>query len=297
VVVSTGYWHTPAQVDGVYAMRHIPFLLILLLGPPALGCEPDRIQAMSPASEQQLEALVACLSNPDPGLRDEFAYTGLVNLLRDDRPAVERLEFLSLQLDRLLQQPDPEGVARPFAILVFAEVARTDRIEAWMSPAQRQELVDRAASYLGEVSDYRGFDPQIGWRHGVAHGADLAMQLALNPAIGKAQLLQLLQAIAQQVAPEHAYRYGEPERLARPVLFIAGRDELGEQDWEAWFAELADPAPLSEWEAVWQDADGLARRHNLRAFALEIYLNATLSEQPGIQALEPRAVEVLSAVQ
>jgi hypothetical protein len=56
------------------------------------------------------------------------------------------------------------------------------------------------------------------------------------------------------------------------------------------------PTPLSSWDAVWHDADGLARRHNLRAFALEIYVNATLSEQPGIQALKPRALEVLQAL-
>jgi hypothetical protein len=278
-------------------MRRITFLLILLLAPPVFSCDPEGIQSMSPASEEQLETLVACLASPDPQLRDAFAYTALVNLLRDNRPDVDQLEFLSGHLGTLLQQPDPEGVARPFAILVLAEVARTDRIEAWMSPAQRQRLVDKAGSYLEEVSDYRGFDAQVGWRHGVAHGADLAMQLTLNPALSKAQQLQLVQAIGQQVAPDHAYRFGEPERLARPILFIARREELDEQDWQNWFAKLADPAPLPNWEAVWQDADGLARRHNLRAFALEIFLNATLSEQPGIQALEPRAVELLSAIQ
>jgi len=80
------------------------------------------------------------------------------------------------------------------------------------------------------------------------------------------------------------------------VLFIAGRNELEQDDWEAWFEELIDPAPLSSWNAAWQDADGLARRHNLRAFALEIYLNATLSEQSGIQALEPHALAVLQAL-
>ena len=277
-------------------MRYVLFFLILQLCRPALGCDPDRIQSTSPASEEQLGALVVCLASPDPELRDQLAYTGLANLLRDDRPSVEQLEFLTGQLYKLLQKPDPAGVAHPFAILVLAEVARTDRIETWMSPGQRQDLVGKAGSYLEEISDYRGFDPQVGWRHGVAHGADLAMQLTLNPALSRAQQLQLMRAIAQQVAPGHAYQFGEPARLARPVLFIARRNELEQEDWQAWFAELADPAPLANWGAVWQDADGLARRHNLRAFALEIYLNATLSEEPGIQALEPRALELLRAI-
>jgi hypothetical protein len=277
-------------------MRHIVVLLILLICRPILGCDPDRIQFSSTATEEYLAALVACLASPDSGLRDKFAYTTLVKLLRDQRPATGQLEFLSVQLDGLLQQPDPAGVAHPFAILVLAEIARTDRIESWMSPAQRQDLVDKAGNYLESVVDYRGFDPAVGWRHGVAHGADLAMQLALNPTLSKAQQRRLLQAIGQQVTPAHTYRFGEPARLARPVLLLATRDELDQQDWQAWFTELTDPAPLSSWEAGWQDADALARRHNLRAFALEIYLNATLSEQPGIQAMEPYALEVLQAL-
>ena len=277
-------------------MRHTLLLLILLISRPGLGCGPDSIQSMSPASDEQLEALVTCLASPDPELRDQFAYTSLAKLLRDQRPADEQLEFLSARLDQLLQQPDPAGVAHPFAILVLAEIARTDRIEAWMSPGQRQGLVDKASNYLESVSDYRGFDPQVGWRHGVAHAADLAMQLALNPALSRAQQLQLMRAISRQVAPAHAYRFGEPARLARPVLFIASGDELEQEAWQAWFEELTDPAPLSSWEDAWQDADGLARRHNLRAFALEIYLNATLSEQPGIQALQPHALGVLQAL-
>jgi len=277
-------------------MRYLLLMLVLLIARPVLGCDPDRIQSMRPASDEHLAALADCLASPDPGLRDRFAYTSPVSLLRDQRPDYGQLEFLWEQLDRLLQQPDPVGVAHPFAVLVLAEIARTDRIEAWMTAGQRQRLVDTAGNYLESVSDYRGFDPQVGWRHGVADGADLAMQLTLNPALSRAQQLQLLQAIGRQVAPAHAYRFGEPGRLARPVLFIASREELEQKDWQAWFAALADPAPLPNWETAWQDEDGLARRHNLRAFALEVYLNATLSEQPGIRALEPHALDVLQAL-
>jgi hypothetical protein len=49
------------------------------------------------------------------------------------------------------------------------------------------------------VSDYRGFDDKEGWRHGVAHGSDWLMQLALNPALDRGQLDQMLAAIATQV--------------------------------------------------------------------------------------------------
>lgn len=277
-------------------MTWVRCLLLLLLACPALACDPELVRSSATASSEQLEGLVQCLASPDPELRDEFAYTTLAELLREQRPADRQLAFLYERLLQLLRAPDPDGVARPFAILTLAEIARTDRISAWMDSAQRQQLVDTAGNFLDGLSDYRGFDPQVGWRHGVAHAADLAMQLALNPAVDADQLWQLLQAIAAQVGPAEAYRFGEPARLARPVLFIAAREVIGPQAWQDWFVKLADPKPLPDWEAAWHDADGLARRHNLRAFALEIYLNATQSEQPGIRALEPRALALLEAI-
>lgn len=51
------------------------------------------------------------------------------------------------------------------------------------------------------MRDLRGFDAVQGWRHGVAHGADLLLQLALNPALRRVQAEALLAAIASQVLP------------------------------------------------------------------------------------------------
>ena len=43
---------------------------------------------------------------------------------------------------------DTNGFQQPFAALVLSEVARTDRIDPWMTPAMRSELVTAAATYL-----------------------------------------------------------------------------------------------------------------------------------------------------
>lgn len=60
----------------------------------------------------------------------------------------------------------------------------------------------------------------------MAHGADFALQLALNPAVSKPQLDRLLSAMAIQISPKDpgvAYWAGEPDRLARAVIYIAQR--------------------------------------------------------------------------
>src|SRR4030095_4960135 len=103
------------------------------------------------------------------------------------------------------------------------------------------------------VRDYRGFDAKDGWRHGVAHGADLLMQLVLNPAVDRAGIDRVLAAVASQVVPaaEHSYIDGAPHRLARPVLFAAQRGIYTAEEWTAWFAKLADPAPFASWGDVY----------------------------------------------
>src|SRR5688572_10385191 len=115
-------------------------------------------------------ALIPCLAHPDPFLRDGVAFEAYATWLRGKTLSVGTRNELMRQLISLLQPDanDREGFRQPFAALVLSEVARTDRIEAWMTPAQRNELIDQAAKYLSSVKDYRGFDEREGWRHGVA---------------------------------------------------------------------------------------------------------------------------------
>jgi len=53
-------------------------------------------------------------------------------------------------------------------------------------------LLNAAANYLVALRDYRGFDDGVGWRHGVAHAADLLAQLALSPSFGRVEMDRIL---------------------------------------------------------------------------------------------------------
>jgi hypothetical protein len=245
------------------------------------------------------EALVACLSDPDPMVRDGIAFEALSQWLRTDAlhmPTRRRL-LQSLNLAMSDVPIDPNGFRQPFAALVMSEVARTDRIEAWMTAGERADLVERAADYVESVRDYRGFIEGQGWRHGVAHGADLLMQLALNPALDKPQLDRLLAAVASQVGPvDHAYVDGESERLSRPVLFIAQRGMHSGEEWMAWFTRVAEPAPLGDWSQAYTSREGLNRRHNLLSFLRVAYVGARAGGDPKFEVLVPGLVAAMKAV-
>lgn len=193
---------------------------------------------------------------------------------------------------------DDEGFRRPFAALVLAEVARVDRITPLFSAAERNEILATAVAYLRAIDDYRGFDEVSGWRHGVAHGADLLMQLALNPALDRAQLLQIRDAVGAQIVPAgaHLYVYGEPARLARPVLFVAARGVLTEAEWADWFAAIGSPSPFAGWGEVHSSQVGLAKLHNTRAFAQAVYVSATASEDQALAPLRAGALALLQSL-
>jgi len=266
-------------------------------GCPPTGWSAERLQELK-AEKFVLEdgaertrlanGLLDCLAAPDPALRDGIAFEAWTTWLRADeldeptrRAALQRLQA------QLAGAGDGAGFLQPFSALVLAELARTDRRQAWLSPAERGALVEASARYVESVRDYRGFAAGEGWRHGVAHGADLLMQLALNPALDKAQLDRILAAVAAQVAPEgHAYVFGEPERLGRPVLFAAVRALHTEAEWTQWLEKVAE-APPGGWDQVFVDGKGLARRHDVRAFLLGLYAQARDSTVPGVQLLLP----------
>ncbi|MCH6484080.1 DUF2785 domain-containing protein [Pseudoxanthomonas sp. LH2527] len=251
---------------------------------------PDDVRAALVA------ALPACLADPDPALRDGVAYEAFSAWLRAGQLDIEQRRALRDRLYAMLGEQDAGGFGPPFAALVLSEVARTDRVAPWMSVDERADMVARAAAYLASVRDYRGFDADEGWRHGVAHGADWLLQLVLNAQVDRAQVETLLQAVAEQAVPEsaHAYVFGEPGRLARPVLYAARRGLLDEAAWTRWFGAL--PTRLGIPKQTYADPVWLARRHDLMAFLMSVHLEADQSDDPGIRALKPAVLQTLKAV-
>ena len=150
------------------------------------------------------EGLLDCLADPDPSLRDGIAYEAFGAWMRAGTFDADELRTLRDGLYARLDGDDPGGFRKPFAALVLSEVARTDRVAPWMRAGERAGMVERAATFLESVRDYRGYENGVGWRHGIAHGADWAMQLALNPALDRAQLERLLTAVASQAWPPTA---------------------------------------------------------------------------------------------
>jgi hypothetical protein len=240
-------------------------------------------------------ALTPCLADPDPAIRDDAVYNAYFTWLRHRQLTDDTMRALETDLEHGLSGPEGRGFERPFSALILAEVARADRVQAYLSPEQRDRMLDASIRYLTNIRDYRGFDEHDGgWRHGVAHSADLMMQLALNPAFGRAELTRIRDAVATQIAPTgHFYIYGEDERLSNPIIYIASRNVFNEAEWTAWFAQVAASAPFAKWDDAFKSQAGLARVHDLKGFLFPLWANSRLSDAPGIVAMRPGLDAVL----
>ena len=147
------------------------------------------------------------------------------------------------------------------------------------------------------ITDYRAFDEREGYRHAVAHAADLMMQLALNPRIDKKALSLIRQAIGTQIGPlSTTFGAGEGERLARAILVMAKRKVFSEADWMQWFVQASGPGALKTWDGWHLSLKGIARRHNLMSFLSAVYINAHVSSDPDLVPLRLGVLEALKVL-
>jgi hypothetical protein len=268
--------------------------------PPA-GYNRVRLEALRTANfeiadsqerEAFARALTPCLASPDPYLRDQITFEALSHMLRGRQLSVSTQTALINDVLPRLESEDRRGFERPFAALVLSELVRAERLNPHFTDDMRADVFERSLAYFRGVRDYRGFNAREGWRHGVAHGADLMVQLAVSENTGREDLLRIRDAIGEQVAPEgHFYIYGESERLARPILFMAQRGLITEEEWTPWFARLVPGG-----DSVFSSQAGLARRHNANAFLQAIYLNVRLSENADDDVLLAGAEAALRAM-
>ena len=248
------------------------------------------------ADERQVfaKSIVDCLGIHDQELRDSIAFEALAHMLRGRQLSDDTMRALLMDLTARLNSNEPWGVEQPFAALALSEVARADRIAPFLIEDELVELLVDAQHWFIIIDDYRGFSDGEGWRHAVAHGSDLLMQLALNPRVDAEGLRLIVSTAATQVAPEsHAYVHGEPERLARPVLFAVQRGAMTEAEWGDWLNAVATPMDAT---VIYTTEAGLNWRHNTLGFLQALYVSVTLSDDPALAVLRTGVEAALKAL-
>ncbi|GAA4112579.1 DUF2785 domain-containing protein [Nocardioides fonticola] len=227
--------------------------------------------------------LTVMLGATDPEMRDGLAYPTLATWV--DRGVYDDLliglgDGMAAGLAAGLGEQGTDTVfRRSFSALILGECIARDNERPLVPGGKVLEWGDRLATWLLRERDVRGFVPEKGWAHAVAHGADALGTLAQSPHLGKAELTVLLDVIADRlVLPvEQLFANGEPDRLAAATVHILRRGTVPMTVVEPWINRIAATAGA---RGSYDGRDPFLVGGNAQAFLRALHLQVALGPRP-----------------
>lgn len=182
------------------------------------------------------------LGYPDPTLRDELIYVSLYHLLRGgDFSAEQCRSLLSTITDdqhlfyRFGASGDDSVLTRSFSVLQLPPLLTRHRSEPYFEPQELFEIAEHITRYTLGEQDLRGYDPELGWIHAVAHSADAANGVLRCQDAERETVLLLMTTLRRAAALERsAYCHGEDERLALAATIGLAHPSLSDTDRAEW---------------------------------------------------------------
>jgi len=189
------------------------------------------------------DELLGYLGSPDSELRDEIAYRTLFNWINKKKlysPDVLRGlrdELMNNLFVGLRDDSDESVLLRSFSALVLSLIVYYDTNDPFLEQDEFDEMLEGVLRYFEAETDLRGYDPQLGWVHALAHTADLLKFMVRNKKSEDENHEYILQSITNKLMEptDVIFVHDEDERLALTALAIVRR---GEVDFEAIVAIL-----------------------------------------------------------
>lgn len=237
-----------------------------------------------------LDELLELLASPDPEVRDMQAYSTLALWTRAGHfdPV---LETLNIKTGAGLGAPDI--LTRSFSALILGEAVRRDGQLGSSNEQSRQRAMQAWQAWYPHEPDVRSWEPEIGWIHAVAHGADTAGELAQHPGTTGTELRAILSVLTQRIRTLPLYlNQTEDDRLALAFLSVLSRPELSVEELRGW---------LSDYQTLWTTLEpglippgAVLGVRTLQSLHTLLHLGAT---QDGVTMRAAYPAETLAAVQ
>lgn len=182
------------------------------------------------------------LGHPDATLRDELVYVSLYHLLRGGDFSVEQCRLLlsTITDDRHLfyrfgASGDDSVLTRSFSVQQLPPLLTRHRSEPYFEAHELHQIARHVTKYMLGEQDLRGYDPELGWIHAVAHSADAASGVLRCQDAERETVLLLMTTLRRAAAIERsAYCHGEDERLALAATIGLAHPSLSVTDRTEW---------------------------------------------------------------
>jgi hypothetical protein len=237
------------------------------------------------SSAELTEELFTYIDSVDPELRDAIGYETFANWLEKRQYSPEQIRTYILRLVINLQngigERDTDTVfSRAFSALFLAEIIHNDNKRVYLNIDEVLSLFTKALTYLSEEQDPRGYVPEKGWAHALAHTADLLSELASNRFLTRVELEQMLTAISDKVTEpiDSAYIHNEDDRLARVFIAAHQRQLMDEFFFQTWLKSFTAPAKHS-WKGSFESPATHHAYFNTRNFLRSLYIRVYQTEK------------------
>ena len=193
--------------------------------------------------------LTTMLGSTRPEVRDGTAYPALATWI--DRGVYDDLlsglgDGMITGLSVGMGESGTDTVfRRSFSALILAECLERDNEQHLLPGAKIMDWGDRIAVWFLSERDSRGFVPDKGWAHAIAHGADTIGALGGSPHLAGAEHAVLLDILAERLLQQPADEplvAGEPDRIAHAAMRILRRNTLGVDVLEPWVHRIGGAA-------------------------------------------------------
>lgn len=191
------------------------------------------------------EELLGYLGNPDPELRDTFAYTLIAVWTMRGHLSGDQLRAITQRLLPNLKEGIGEFrgdkvLLRSFSALMLSVMAYGEYKTPYLTREEYVGLVDALTEYLKAEIDLRGHDAMVGWIHTTAHTADWIGFLARSLQADVKTIRALLMVIADKliIPTAHVYIHGEDQRMANAMDDLLKREMLTPDDLSAFVERL-----------------------------------------------------------
>jgi len=195
------------------------------------------------------------IGDPQPELRDDLICTTFYEWFHDENMLTETElhSLLAVLTDeqhlfyQIGSEGDPSVFTRAFSILPIALITERHRKQPFLDQAEFQHLRNSVLRYYKEEKDLRGYLPEGGWAHSVAHGADALDELVQCPESDAALQHEVLAAIQGKLHNGmQIFSEEEDERMVRIVDTIIDKSLLPQQEIANWISGLTHCADLPQ---------------------------------------------------
>lgn len=171
-----------------------------------------------------IHAMMEHIGSTDPELRDKLIFGSffrLINTLKSEK-LMELLDS-SLSDDFLFKgigENETDTVfTRTFTSLLIALILFKDNQDDFLPPSTVLKVKDALIHYLNAENDVRGYVPEQGWAHSVAHVSDAIDELVVNKKCPSEFYPEILEALCRKMFNSASvYIHDEDERLITPLM-------------------------------------------------------------------------------